>query len=431
VTFEPVSYPASQPALPALQSFAALASPASGEWLIFGGLTGGAHSFSGGGYSPFIYVLDPAAGRCWKFDVRLLPAGIGDALLCDNAQMAHDPATNTGYLIGGFGLDRSSRRFTTFRTVTAFPVDDLIAAIKSPCVQPSNIEALLKRSSDSRFGVAGGGIVSRDAAFYLMFGQKFKGPVPDPVSPTSVQEYTEEIRHFRMDPAGAAIVESSYGAIVDPGDHSFHRRDLCVVPGFDPDTGAGRIAAFGGVFQFGQMQPFTNPVYVDAVNAALVENRFSQKMNLYECPVIPAYDEGTQTMSYTFFGGIAGWQLGPGNQLRQDGNLPWSNQAAMVINAPGGQYREIVLPGAIPGGLCVGADAQFHFLAGLQTAGRMYPNGVLKLSAFVPGAKTPIGYIFGGVEAATPDTPSEKTVASNRVFAVYLTNSPTPGVRVG
>lgn len=426
ISFEDVTYPAGSSALPALQSFCAAASPTTGEWLVVGGQIRGAHGFlDPGDFSPYLYVLNLESGSHWSADLRNLPAALRDPLLNTNAQMVFDPATGTAYLLGGYGRDSKTGQMITFDTVTAFPLDEVIHAIQNG----DPVEPLIRQSHDPRFAVTGGELVLFNGALYLTFGQKFKGTVSDPVSPTSIEIYTEEIRHFQLDPDTLGIQELSYGAIVDTGDHAYHRRDLNVVPNIDPDTGRDRIAIFGGVFQFGTVAAFTHPIYLDDTNTAAVDPRFSQRMNLYGCPTIAAFDQDSAAMSYTFFGGIGGYELEQ-NRLVKSPDLPWSNQAAMVICSPDGKYQEIILPNAIPDERCAGADAGFHLHPDIVRNRQTYANGILKLNMFQPGTKTLIGYIYGGIAAATPSTPSEQTTASNRVMAVYLTNTPAPGIPV-
>lgn len=430
ISFEEMSYGTGPSGLPSLQSYSAAVSQTTGYWLVFGGLTGGGHSFIADAYSVYITAFDPATGRYWQFDVRKLPAELGDKLRFNNGQMAPGRIPGIAYLVGGFGLDSSNEEFTTFQTITKVDIDQLIAAIQNPNVDPNSIAAMLPQATDERFAVTGGVMVNSEF-HYLVFGHRSKALVSNPVAPTALDRYTEEVRRFLIepDPATLGIRESSYGSLVDSGDHAFHRRDLNVVPAINPDNGEERLAAFGGVFQFGQMKPFTTPIYIERNCTATEDLSFHQKMNVYECPAIPAYDENSKTMSYTFFGGIAEWRFENGS-LHRDDSLPWSNQACMVIHEAGGQYHEIIIPDAIPGGRHLGADAQFHFVPGLAAAGQLLENGVIKLTGFQPGTKTLIGYIYGGIEAAAGNTRLEKTTASNRVFAVYLTNSPLPGTSV-
>jgi len=444
LTFQEVKYPSSQAALPALQSYAygfAGANGGSSKWLLVGGRTQGEHaflsppqdSFPFASFNQQMFVIDPENGQTWAFDLSRLPDHIRDPLQSTNQESYYDPASDRLYIIGGFGWGTRTSQMFTFPTITSFKVGEMIKAITASLEDPDKIGSLIRQSTDPNFAVTGGGLRMLDNRLFQVFGQFFSGfyegfggggDVP------YTQEYTEELRVWKMDPSTLAPL--IYGAIgTQDLSHPFHRRDLNAQPAIDPVSGKERIAVFGGVFVPGANLPFGNPIYIDATQTAFVDRSFSQKANLYECPVVPVYDEDAGAIYYTFFGGIT-HHFAKGEALLQDDGLPFSNEVCTVSYTPARSpaYAEYLLPGGTPDKRFIGASGRFILNPLLYGNQQLTPNGVIKLNALEPGSSTLVGYIYGGIESPAAQPEGAPTFSTNSVFRVYLNYVPSPGIPI-
>ena len=415
------------PPLPALQSYS-VAVHKSGLWLIAGGLAGGMHEFGSGHHnlSPqttSLYVIDPVNRLSFPVVLDSLPPELRDPLCATNQQSYYDCAADRFYIIGGYGKDNRSNLFTTFDSLLSFEVGPVIGIITqsdgSDAEKAARIAALITQSHDDDFAVTGGALMRMGGRFLLIFGQRFRGPLVTNITPDQ-QRYTEEIRVFNVDPAtGAALNMSRIGT--GPDDHSYHRRDLNVMPAIDPLTGTEMVAAFGGGFEWGKIAALRNPVWIDAWNSAWPDFHFEQTGNLLGCAVVPVFDANSKTMSLTFFGGIG--MSPPVKGIPPDDGLPWTNQVNMVTYRRSSyfesEYQEINLPNAIPGNRFLGGGASFMIDPALFAAGQAHPNGVIKLESFAPGSRTLVGYIFGGIESSGPQEPTG-TTATNALISVTL-----------
>ncbi len=77
-----------------------------------------------------------------------------------------------------------------------------------------------------------------------------------------------------------------------------------------------------------------------------------------------------------------------------------------------------------------GASAEFIPNLAESSKFQGVAGSVVNLSAFTPGQKKLIGYIYGGIEAANPlpCKPSTGTIGTNALYQVYLTMSPWQGL---
>ena len=133
--------PAESSTLPSLHSF--VVGEANGKWLVIGGRTNGIHLFvasSDGGTTPppnafppaqanrNLWVIDPQARQAWSYPLQNLKPAIADALSTTNANGTQDDKGNL-VVIGGYGLDSTTKQMITFTTVTVLQVGNVINAI--------------------------------------------------------------------------------------------------------------------------------------------------------------------------------------------------------------------------------------------------------------------------------------------------------------
>ncbi|WP_139316495.1 hypothetical protein [Algoriphagus marinus] len=436
-----------KPALPGLQSYTSAVNKA-GEILVVGGRRQGLHTFMPApekNFIPdsannFLYILDPSSGDFWKFDVNGLKSELSEQLQSNNLQGYHDLETDEMYVVGGYGWKADGLDMKTFGSIIRFKVEALTQAIKNGA-SASEIEGLMEYGKDDRFAVTGGELAKLNGRFYLVFGQRFDGQYRAFGGTDFTQEYTEEIRVFTLKPGSLDIL--SYGASTssDP-DRPFHRRDGNIIEDVDPGTGTERITALGGVFPPGIIGGYDYPIYITGPQNPVVKKDIHQKFSQYECPVISIYDDESPNKSIysTMFGGIGLYYYSQDStqkaiynlatkQGRNDG-IPFVADISTFIEGADGTYSEYINAKPIQDNRLLGASITFIGNRALISNGKATANGVLKLSGLAAGEKVLAGYILGGIEAAAPlpETPNKGTCASNSLFAVYVTKTPSGAI---
>ncbi len=475
LTFAPQSFPG-QALLPAMQNYVEAGS--NGRWLVVGGRVQGLHMFQTTPARNFppasanrsLVVIEPASGKSWSLPLAGFPANIADPLAATGLQGCHDPGEGMFYVAGGYGLDSTTQKMITFPNLIRIPLGPTIGVITDPSLSDAAKVAKLAPTftaiTNDAFAVTGGGLKKVQNRLYLIFGQKFTGDYYAFSSGIN-QVYTESVRqiNLKLDPL-TFLSSSDSPKPADPS-HPYHRRDGSVVDTIDPDTGRPLFAAFGGVFQVGSTLGYGQPILIDdnqgaptvTINAA-VEQLFSQ----YECPVVSVYDPTGQAMYHSFFGGIshtyyaqtptqqAIYELIIG-QNRADG-VPFIADISTLALMAGGKSAQFlhldpIAMTPIPQGVIdgyfgklspqdrqkyqvtttnlIGASVDFWADPSLVASGKMTANGVIRLDAFQPGESAVVGYVFGGIAAVFPYAliPSHGTYASNTLFAVTLTKTPS------
>ncbi len=412
--------PVSVPSLGGIQSFAF--AQHNGKWLLLGGRLDGLHqrqpfaSFDIAGHNNQLIVVDPVTKQTWSKSISSLPAAIQDQVKSTNAEFFQEG--NYLYVIGGYGYSASVSDHTTFDKLTAIDVPATISAV----INNTAITSLFRQISDPKFQVTGGRLEKIYDTYYLVGGQKFIGRY-NPMGPTHgpgfFQEYTNEIRKFKINDNGSSLSVTHKGVWRDT--NNLHRRDYNVTPQIMPNGKEG-LTAFSGVFQKNADLPFLNCVNIDS-NGYAVNNSFSQYYNHYHCANIPMYSEYYSEMSTVFFGGIAQYYDNSG-VLTQDNNVPFVNTIARVTRDIGGNMAEYKLPVTMPA--LLGAGSEF---IPLTTIAR-YHNGVIKLDS-LNSDTTLVGYIFGGISSSAPNiffsNTGTQSSASNQLFEVRIVKGNTYG----
>jgi hypothetical protein len=433
--------------LPGLQSYTKAVNKA-GEILVIGGRKQGLHTFMPAPADNFLadsannllFVIDPASGDFWSFDLNGLPDELSAPLQSNNLQGYHDLATDEMYIVGGYGWKADGSDMKTFGTIIRFKVEPLTQAIKSGA-SASQISSLMEFGSDDRLAVTGGELFNLNGNFYLVFGQRFDGQYRAFGGTDFTQKYTEEIRIFTLKSGSLDIL--SYGATktADP-DRPFRRRDGTILEDIDPVTGRDRITALGGVFLPGIIGGYDYPIYITGPQSPVVKKDVHQKFSQYECPVISIYDDqsATKSMYYTMFGGIGLYYYSQTpeqkriydlatSQGRNDG-IPFVADISTFQESADGVYSEYINSKPIPGNRLLGSSITFIANRSLFDSGKTTESGIVKLSQLQVGEKVLAGYILGGIEAAAPlpEIPNKGTWASNSMFAVYVTKTPSGAI---
>jgi hypothetical protein len=404
VPFEVNLTPVSIPDAPALQS--AAVAQYHGKWLFIGGRTNGLHGFGTGQNFPPEYqnrdiiVIDPKTGKVWSrpWSDSKLPTSETDPLTSvaieSNQQGSHL------YMIGGYGVDSATGVSTTFDTLTSINVPGMIRAV----IHGGNLGAQVQQIHNPVFQVTGGHLGELGKRDYLVMGQSFVG---DYFSPTSVQQYTDQIQSFQIVDSRNNLAIRDYQTSTDAD--NFHRRDFPMSPVILPD-GKPALEVFGGLFT-PSFSAFRQPITI-AQNGQINISSYQIIFSQYESPRVPLYSAKSQTMQTVALGGISLYNYDPATQaITADPNMPFINTITDLVQPPDGDDQEYILPVQMPG--LLGTEAQYM----TSPSAPQYSNGVIKLDAI--NRPTTVGYMYGGILAQQANFGN--TTASADIYKVTIT----------
>lgn len=399
--------------LPAVQSY--VLGEANGKWLVIGGRKDGLHkrrpfeAFVAAGNNTSLYVIDVAAARVWSAPLAGVAPAIAEQLQSTN--MESHQRGDTLYVIGGYGYSATAGDHITHAALTAIKVPAMIDAV----IGNAAIAPHIRQVTDERLAVTGGYLGELDGTFYLAGGQRFTGrynPMGPNHGPGFVQEYTNEIRRFKINDDGTALAIAEYTAWHD--DANLHRRDYNMVPQIFADGSRG-FTMFSGVFQYDRDVPWLTSVDVRATGHTLVPG-FQQLLSQYHNAHVPLYDPQQKAMHTLFFGGMAQFYYDAAGALKEDTAVPFVRTISMVTRLADGSLKEYAI-GQMPA--LLGASAEFIANPAVPTAA----DGVLQLDA-LPATGVALGYILGGIESTAPNVFFNDGVATSaasaRLFRVTL-----------
>lgn len=393
-----------------------------GKWLIIGGRLDGLHrrqpfaTFDIAGHNNQLIVVDPVSKQKWTAPLATLPVSMQEQLSSTNMQFHQDGRFL--YVVGGYGYSGTAGDHDTYDKLMAIDVP----AVANAIVNGLPFATFFRQVTAAPFAVTGGHLSKIYDTYYLVGGQRFIGRY-NPMGPTHgpgfVQEYTDQIRSFRLFDDGTNLVLTHLPPVTDA--INLHRRDYNVTAQILPN-GAEGLTAFSGVFQPTVDLPFLNCVNIDS-NGFSVNNDFSQYYNHYHCAVLPLYSAQKNAMHTIFFGGIAQFYDSIGT-LVQDNNVPFVKTIARVTRTADGAMAEYKLPVEMPS--LMGAGAEFIPLENLP----VYPNGVIKLDNLASDT-VHVGYIYGGIASTAPNifwiNTGAESSASSVIFKVSVVkNTATP-----
>lgn len=401
---------------PGIQSYS-LGKTSDGKWLILGGRIDGLHkrrpfeAFLKKENNTSAFVIDPIGNKTWETDLSVLPTSIFEQLQSTNQEF-HQRG-NTLYVIGGYGYSETKGDHITYPYLTAIDVDGLVKAI----IDESNISSFFRQILDSNLAVTGGQLGLLNDTFYLCGGQYFEGrynPMGPNHGPGFTQEYTNEIRKFKIIDDGVDLSISNYSAKKDS--QNLHRRDYNMVPQIFPDETKG-FTMFSGVFQYDANIPWLNTVDVTS-SGFNVNNDFNQYLSQYHSAKVPIYNAETNQMMTVFFGGLSQYQFDEDGELVRDDEVPFVKTISMVIRHKDGSMVEKDLGIKMPAFL--GSGAEFIPISN-ETI--YLENEIVNLSV-LKNKKTLIGYIYGGIESSGENiffrNNGTQSIASDLAFKVYI-----------
>ncbi len=339
------------------------------------------------------------------------------------------------YITGGYGFKQSINDYTTFDTLTAIQLPQLIdwVAYGSLDLPPLAIRQI----SDPIFKVAGGEMyqLEEHGPFYLVFGQDFEGAY---FSGSSTQTYTQQVRRFEIiDDLANLQIRKLLSSNPDP---SFRRRDLNIIPTVKKFGKAKKeygIIALSGVFTETD-GVWTVPVLISSNGLPSMEDpndplTFKQGFNNYFCPIIPLYSKNTNDYYLISMGGLS-YQFFENGALHQDTEIPFNNQVTTIKWANDGSFTQYLMNATYPylvstqshpgKQLLFGTGAYFVPAPNLNKY--LYITEIFKLDKIKE--KMLLGYIFGGIQSTLPNTETmSDSAASPYIFRVTLTPR-QPGV---
>lgn len=403
-----------QDELPGMHSFAL--AQWDGWWIVMCGRVGGLH-----GFFPFtafpeneanahIWLMNPETGENRQFAVDNLTVPFRDPLKSTNPQYVQDGSVL--YIAGGYGKSAASGDFITFPILTAVDLPKLVSAL----LNGSNPSSAFQQIEHTGMRVCGGEMDKMGERFYLVGGHDFAGKYSQTPSPSFVQKYSYEIRHFRIQRTATTLAVADFAAYHD--EQNLRRRDFTLAPIRKPD-GSPALVLYGGVFRPDKDLPYYNPVTIAENKVFDLDNTYEQIFSQYTCPAVPMFDSTDGSMYTLFFGGLSVHTYNPVTKVVEyDERVPFVREIVTLRRQADGSSKEFVMP--IRFDALLGSNMVF---VPVETAPH-YPNEVSRLRAML--GRTFVGYLFGGIKADIPNITTSS--ASNRMFKVYITPKSSSGI---
>lgn len=388
ITLEPMLVPG----FSGLQSYAW--ARAGNRILLIGGRTDGLHkkqpfaAFHKNGNNTELIVLEPVTGKIWKRPVTLLSPSLAEQLQSTNMEFHQEG--NVLVLAGGYGYSETAKDHITHPYLTRIRVRETIEAV----MENKNPSPYISQLRDERMAVSGGRMQQLEGTFYLVGGHRFDGrynPHGPDHGPGFSQQYSNQVRKFRLTATGQDLSITSYASYTDTS--LFHRRDANLLPQYD-EKGKKMLTLFSGVFRPDKDLPFTNLTDINTSGYREIPG-FSQQYAHYHTACLPLFDAGSQTTWSVFFGGIARHYSDSSGKLQTDNNVPFVRHIS-AISRKAGVMSEILLPEKFSG--YFGAAAEF-----IPEPGSLYNADGFLLTGKAGKENKLAGYIIGGIDSRAPN----------------------------
>ncbi len=404
--------------VPGLQSYAF--AQHDGQWLIFGGRTEGIHarqghsSFPAANNNTKMYVIEIASKTVWSASVDSLPETVREQLQSTNMQFYQDG--DQLVVTGGYAFSKSQNRHMTYPYLSVIDVPGAIKAIK----ERRPVEQHITQVEDEAFALTGGQLAKLGDVFYLVGGHRFDGRY-NPHGPDHGmgfrQEYSNEIRTFRLSGSIGSLAIEHLGAIRD--EEHLRRRDFNLLPQVFADGTEG-LTVSSGVFQKDVDLPFLYPVEITADGHKPITG-FNQLLSNYHSAKVSLYSSSTDVMHHIFFGGISQHYF-EGGELVKDDQVPFVKTISRLTRDASGNWVEVALPVEMPGYAGGGAE----FIPNLERD--MLGTRTMDLDLISRDGSV-LGYIYGGISSpmkhAFFNYETAKTSADATIYEVRLVTSPS------
>jgi hypothetical protein len=385
------------------------------EVLLIGGRTDGLHqkqpfaSFNKKYNNTNFIVINLVTQEVWNHSFNDLSPSLHEQLQSGNMEFWQDG--NNLILIGGYGYSEQKKDHITHPALSIVKVKESIAAVKNAGSLNSNVIQVY----DERMAVTGGHLAKLNDTYLLVGGQRFDGrynPHGPDHGPGYKQEYTNEIRKFKLNYSDTELKIENYSTIYDTA--LFHRRDYNLIPQYDT-KGEKIFTIFSGVFRPEVDLPYQSLVEVSASGGKIITG-FTQQFCHYHTASLPIYDKVSNTQYTIFFGGIAQYFKDESGKTQKDDNVPFTKTIS-VIERKEAHLKEYTLPASMPG--YFGASADF-----IPAAEDLFDNHENLKWETVGENKKLAGYILGGIDSRAPNIfwpggPNDSR-ASPVIWKVYL-----------
>ncbi len=392
------------------------------EVLIVGGRLDGLHrrqpfaSFDSAGHNNQLIVLNIKTKETWKCPVAKFPAFASQLKATNHCFYQQKDSL---LLIGGYGIEESTKEHVTFNKLLYFSVSEMIAYVKANGVgkQAPHIGSV----ENKQFSVTGGQLSYMDGWYYLVGGHDFQGRYNPRNMPTFTQEYTNALTKFGWSTFGPDEhgIYDGLLAIHNPlKDSILHKRDYNMVKvQHVPDT--TYLVALSGVFQYDRDLPFQNAVQITPDTKLRSYPTFKQYYNHYECADFSIFDELSKTTTTYLIGGIANFYDSLGVLVQND-DVPFVPTLSRLVFAPDGSIMEYLLPNRLP--KLLGAGSAF-----IPNDNPNWKDGFFNWSVGMGEEEIELGLLVGGIVADQPSTfwysEGELSRANTSFYKVSLVQS--------
>ena len=393
-----------------------------GNWLIMSGSTGNFHNFNNI-FNPDIQVYNPLTKELHAVPVSStdLDPAIKAQINSASSQSIQDG--NTLYIVGGF-YTADNIAWTTLNTITAIDIPGMVNAVIN---NQTNLNQFAHVRTDiPEFKVTGGQLGKIDDRFYLAYGQDCEGE-----SYCTTQTYTNAIYKFVTDPtlASTSIVDSVSKPEI--GDSGWRRRDYSLAPIMS--AGVESLLAMAGPFTRGDdAQVWTNGILFDS-SLLSNDNFINQQANQYAGAHLSMHSNAGIDYVATFAGlSNLYWST---SGLQYDNTTPFGNILGLIRADAQGNVHEYANFKPVCSGqplatcLYMGIGSEF-----LPVSEYYDGRGILQLDQLPANRKTLVGYVYAGLVSfqqdifalpppPNPPNPPSPSLASNQVYAIYVTPS--------
>lgn len=395
------------------------------EVLIVGGRLDGMHrrqpfaSFDSAGHNNQLIVLNFKTKEIWKCPVTKFPAHASQLKATNHC---FHQKNDTLLLVGGYGIEESTKEHVTFNKLLYFRVSEMIAYVKASANGVGKQSPYIGSVENKQFSVTGGQLNYIDGWYYLVGGHDFQGRYNPNDMPTFTQEYTNAVTTFgwkTLPPSGQDRISDGVFVVSQPLiDSTLHKRDFNMVKvQHVPDT--NYLVALSGVFQYEQNLPFLNAVQITPEVKLRNYPTFKQYYNHYECADFSVFDEVSKTTTTFLIGGIANFYDSLGVVVQND-DVPFVPTLSRLVFAPDGSIMEYLLPNRLP--KLLGAGSAF-----IPNDNPNWRDGFFNWSTAMGEEEIELGLLVGGIVADQPSTfwysEGELSRANTSFYKVSLVQS--------
>jgi hypothetical protein len=403
--------------------------------LLVAGRTNGLHGFDAGNdnflpkkQNTTLYVLDLTKKQVSHRSLLSKNADLSEELIdaLSVTSPLFDQTKDTLYVVGGYGVNSETGKFSTKSTLTALDLPGLIEWVENPHSKKT-AKKWIRQISDPIFKVTGGylGHANPHSPFLIVFGQDFQGYYTS----GSNGIYTEQVRSFNLvdDGENLAVFAKKHF----PKAPFYRRRDLNVVPIMQKKDQSYEesFVALSGVFTVpGGI--WTVPVFISSHGKSFMPNphhrdTFKQGMNNYASATAGLFSKKSEKMHVLILGGLS-FETYSGGVFSTDAEIPFTNNITNISIDEHNQLNQSLMDAEYPvipstsvnpgNPLLFGAGAAFIPNPKIPT----FNNNIIRLDDLKE--KTLLGYVVGGIASTVPNTSfMTDTSASSYIFQVFFT----------